>query len=956
MIPAPTALCDTCGEPLLASQVTGGHCSRCLFAVTFRDEPMPDLEDADEPTPWTTLAGCELHEEIGRGGMGVVYRARQKALDRIVAVKVLLRSQFAGSEERERFHREAQAAARLKHPGIVGIFDVGEEDGVPWFSMEHIAGMNLEQRVREHPLEAREAARCAQQVAEALQHAHELGVLHRDLKPSNILLDLDNIPRITDFGIARIASSDTSSLRTASLTQTGQILGSPGYAAPEQALHGRAEVRTDVYGLGALLYHLLTGRPPFQGPTLDAILVQLRENDPLSPRRLNPTVPRDLETICLKCLNKQPEGRYASAQAVAEDLGRFLEDRPILARPLSPLARSWRWARRYPALAGLTVATGLLLLVLIGGTVGFVRHQAQREHRAVLISEARSLRQQRLAGSREEALKALQEAWAIAPSPEIRNEAIACLALPEIGFPQQIPAAPEGPTPPDPTTSGDGRFVARFIETHLVILEQATQREVARLEGQKPGSLMKLDDDGQRLAIVAPKSGTLQILSCQDGRVLATCVHPAPLTSLDWSGDLLATGCENRFIYIWDDAGRMKHRLSGHQAIPILVAFRPRSQELCSTAHDPYVRLWHAARGVEIVRREVQDHGHSRLWWSPDGSRLFATTADGSIEAFPLTASPCFDLLAPPQEEPHTENLGSADFSHDGRLAAVIDEETCRVWDFDTGRLAFTLPRAPGQWLSARFSPDAKTLWTAGFDRGLTGTPLVVEGSGRIRPGPQTPTLLGHGALLRNISSDGRQLVLSFNGQGQFIVVWPETRRVLRLKHPGTLASILSPDGRWLMTSSYQTPGARVWSLPEGKQQRVLCENDIVMTGAASPDGQRLILQTSGQNHVYRTNDWTELPVLPPKVRLTNLTTSPDGRWIATLGDNEIFLLDATTFEQKARLIPPAHIGWLGESHLVFSADSTQLLIHTALGSVGRWHLQRLEQELQKIGMPLGTR
>ncbi|MFO0442461.1 MAG: serine/threonine-protein kinase, partial [bacterium] len=441
-----------------------------MFKITFGEEDMP-LEEHE--VPWTRLASCELFEEIGRGGMGVVYRARQRGLDRVVAVKVLLRAQFAGAEERERFHREAQAAARLKHPGIVSIIDVGEDDGVPWFSMEHIAGKSLEQLGREHPMQASDAAKCVQSIAQALQHAHENGVLHRDLKPSNILLDEENTPHITDFGIARIATSSTTA---AQLTRTGQMLGSPGDAAPEQALAGSAEVRTDVYGLGALLYHLLTGRPPFQGPTLDAILVQLRENEPLSPRKLNPSVPRDLETICLKCLQKAPEARYATATAVADDVGRFLDGGAILARPISLPGRLWRWTRRHPGIAAMLVIIVLLVGGIIGGSLAFARHQARMEHRTSLISEARSLRQTRLAGSRTEAVSKLREAGAISPSDEIRNETIACLILPEIGR-----LSRERLETPNLTRSADGMREAVFDANGLLVRETVSKREIARL-------------------------------------------------------------------------------------------------------------------------------------------------------------------------------------------------------------------------------------------------------------------------------------------------------------------------------------------------------------------------------------------------------------------------------------------------------------------------------------------
>jgi predicted Ser/Thr protein kinase len=888
------------------------------------------LPASDMDVPWTTFGGLELFEEIGRGGMGVVYRARQQGLDRIVAVKVLLRAQFAGKEERERFHREAQAAARLKHEGIVSIIDVGEDDGVPWFSMEHIAGKSLEQLVREHPMQASDAAKCVQSIAQALQHAHENGVLHRDLKPSNILLDEENTPHITDFGIARIATSSTTA---AQLTRTGQMLGSPGYAAPEQALAGSAEVRTDVYGLGALLYHLLTGRPPFQGPTLDAILVQLRENEPLSPRKLNPSVPRDLETICLKCLQKAPEARYASASAVADDLGRFLDGGAILARPISLPGRLWRWTRRHPGIAAMLVIIVLLVGGMIGGSLAFARHQARMEHRTSLISEARSLRQTRLAGSRTEALSKLREAWAISPSDEIRTEAVACLILPEIGR-----LSRERLETPNLTRSADGMREVVLDASGLLVRETVSKREIARLSKMKPGSLVKLDDHGERIAIAEAQSGMLRLISLADQREIAICEHPLFLHSLDWAGDLIATGCDNRFIYIWDAQGRLKHRLSGHEAPNIRVAFRPCSQELVSTSADAHVRLWHAARGVEIMRREVDHRPHTALWWSEDGTRLFGAVENDAAEVFEMPASSCFTMLAPPQEEPHSENLGSATFSRDGRLAAVIDEESLRVWDFDAGRLIHQQRKATGQWLSALFSPDGTKLWTCGWADELTERSLNdLQSSKTILP--------GQGNLLRDATADGQHLLLSNNGAGLHLVVPLDGSKTVRIKHPGTLASLIAPDGRWVVTSSYQTPGAKVWSLPEGRLLHTLCERESV-TQAIALGADRVLLKVSGTGRVFRVKDWKEERLLPASLRLNSLA---DGSLLATLDNHEIRLLETTGFTEVLRLTFPAHIRWPGECHLAFDGDASHLLAHTALGSVCRWDLKKLRDQLDTL-------
>lgn len=930
-----TITCATCGGAL-----TGTQCPRCLFKITFGEEDEPLTQDE---VPWTRLASCELFEEIGRGGMGVVYRARQRGLDRVVAVKVLLRAQFAGKEERERFHREAQAAARLRHPGIVSIIDVGEDDGVPWFSMEHIAGKSLEQLVREHPMDAHEAARCVKLVAEALQHAHEHGVLHRDLKPSNILLDEENEPHITDFGIARIGTSSTTA---AQLTRTGQVLGSPGYAAPEQALAGSAEVRTDVYGLGALLYHLLTGRPPFQGPTLDAILVQLRENEPLSPRRLNPSVPRDLETICLKCLQKAPEARYASATDVAEDLGRFLNGSAILARPISLPGRLWRWTRRHPGIAAMLAIIVLLISGLVGGSLAFARHQARMEHRTLLISEARSLRQTRLAGSRTEALAKLREAWAIRPSMEIRNEVAACLALPEIGALRRLSPADDKAKAPDPSRSANGERMATMEGSDILVREVTSNREIKRLSGFKAGAMLKLDDDGARLAIADAGSGVVKLIRVSDAHLIATCEHPLLINSIDWSGELIATGCDNRFIYIWEANGTLRHRLSGHEAVPIRVSFRPRSQELVSTSMDTHVRLWHGARGEEIMRAVQEHQPHRSLWWSEDGGSLFGGCEDGSAEVFSFQGGDVVRVLSPPQEEPHSENLGSAAFSADGRLAAVIDEVGCRLWNLDSARLIHAFPKAPGQWLSAQFGQGGRLLWLSGWDTALTSYLLENEGEAVSSP---TETNVRHGSLIREISADGQHLVLNNNSAGEFIVFTPATRQSVRLKHPGGLAAALSPQGTWLATSSYRSRDLRLWSLPDGKLLLTLIKGETVMQLIADSHGRRLLCNLGKELRSFSTDDWQELPV-PPLARAHGLVLSPDGRYLAALGEDHLRLIDARTMQETQRLALPAYAGWLGDGHILFDADGSHLMVHTALGSVCRWDLQRLNHEMTDRG------
>jgi serine/threonine protein kinase len=360
----------------------------------------------------------ELLEEIARGGMGVVYKARQVSLNRIVAVKMMRPGLLASEEEIRRFHAEATAAANLQHPNIVSIYEVGERDGLHYFSMEYIAGTSLAQIVQQHPLVPRRAARYVQSVAEAVAYAHAQGTLHRDLKPSNILLDLSDQLHITDFGLAKQIQGGTT------LTVTGTVLGTPNYMPPEQADAGDGNdgPASDVYALGAILYELLTGRPPFQAATPLQTIKLVLETEPVSPRVMNPGLSRDLETICLKCLAKEQRRRYLSAQALADDLGRFLRGEPIVARPISPPARVWRWCRRNPWPAIATVAL-VAFAILTTAWAMVARDRLWNS----LLQQARL---QRLTGNRADERETLRQAARIRNNLELRQEAIQMVVTP----------------------------------------------------------------------------------------------------------------------------------------------------------------------------------------------------------------------------------------------------------------------------------------------------------------------------------------------------------------------------------------------------------------------------------------------------------------------------------------------------------------------------------------------
>jgi serine/threonine-protein kinase len=332
-----------------------------------------------------TVPGYEVEAVLGHGGMGVVYLARHLRLGRLVALKMALAGSSVGPNERERFRREAEAVAALRHPNVVQVYDIGDADGRPYFTMELMEGGSLARKLSGTPQPVQQAAALLATLAGAVQAAHEAGVVHRDLKPGNVLLTAEGTPRVADFGLARRLDADER------LTLSGAIIGTPSYMAPEQARGDRGAVgpRTDVYALGAILYECLTGRPPFHAGTAAATLQQVVAHEPVAPRRLNPSVPRDLETVCLKCLHKQPERRYASAAALADDLRRFREGLPIQARPVGWGERFWRWGRHKPAAAALVAGSVLVALALIGGGVGLVLKHA--EHRQAVEADLKDV-------------------------------------------------------------------------------------------------------------------------------------------------------------------------------------------------------------------------------------------------------------------------------------------------------------------------------------------------------------------------------------------------------------------------------------------------------------------------------------------------------------------------------------------------------------------------------------
>ena len=528
--------CPSCGAEL-PSDAPKGFCPRCLYRLGFDEAAqsrLPAEQDAeDRPSGLAVTPGLtklrsfgdyELLEEIGHGGVGVVYKARQKSLDRIVALKLLLFGPHSSPDSVKRFRAEAVATAALQHPNIVAIHEVGFCEGQHFIAMDYVEGPCLSALIRGSPLPARRAAGYVKIIAEAIHYAHERGILHRDLKPANVLIDANDQPRVTDFGLAKRLEGDSE------LTVTGQVLGSPNYMPPEQATgkRGTTSRRSDIYALGAILYHALTGRPPFVGEGMADTVQQVLNAEPVSPRVLNPSVPADLETVCLKCLEKEPGKRYATAQMLAEELGRFLEGKPVLARPVGRLAKAWRWCRRNPALAGTgAVAVLAVLLGFIGVLWQLQRVEFQRQRAEAGEQSARRRAYISEINSAQQALEANNPGRAF----ELLNRHRPSLVVPASAGAVQT-SSPERP----------GRLKAG-LQTDLRGFEwrylwQQCQTEAEAVVGRLPSGIRSLEvsSDGRWL-VAGSARGAVKVWNLSTGEEISLVPEPGPKACATFSPD-----------------------------------------------------------------------------------------------------------------------------------------------------------------------------------------------------------------------------------------------------------------------------------------------------------------------------------------------------------------------------------------------------------------------------------
>jgi WD40 repeat protein len=808
---------------------------------------LPPLQGV-APAVRESVPGYEILAVLGRGGMGVVYKARRVELGRIVALKMVLAGVHLSPRDLERFKSEAAAVARLQHPHIVQLYEFGEHDGRPYFSLEFVEGGSLHQRLKGEPLPTHLAAELTEKLARAVHYAHERGIVHRDIKPGNILLTADGEPKLTDFGLAKQVRVERGQ------TQTGTVLGTPSYMAPEQALGKSRDVgpTADVYALGAILYEMLTGRPPFRAETPLDTLMQVASEEPVPLSRLQPRLPQDLQTICMTCLQKEAHKRYLTAEGLADDLQRFIRGEPIAARPIGRLERVYKWARRRPAAAALVL---LLFFTVVAGFTGVVwrwrleaeqrarLEAAQQETAAALVRAENSLYCNRIALAEREWLA--------------NNVARARLLL------------------------RDCRSDLRGWEWHY--LNHLCHADLLTLRGHdSPICGLSFSPDGQQL-VSAGVDQTVKVWDGSNGKIVFTQTGPgtrdrSATVAFTHDGRQVLYAGAQQILQAWDArTGKELRTMNRSVAKASCSAFSPERRRLAFGAVDGSITVWDVG-----VDKETTLRGHTgsvlALAFGPNGKLLVSAGQDGAVKVWDASGGTVIRPLVG-----HTSPVHGVAFSPEGRrVASAGADTTVRVWEALSGKLLSTF-RGHHQPVSCVvFSPNGQLCASAGRDHVI----MIWDAA----TGEELFRLRGHTDAIHCLAFRRDGKLLASAGEDRLVKVWDATTgqdaRMFKARFASNCVAF-APNGQYLATADNHI---QIWDAATTAPVYVLGGSaELIRSMAYHPDGKRLA--TAGAALKVRdAATGRELLSLgrPTAAHYRSVTFSPDGHRLASGGDDGI--------------------------------------------------------------------